>query len=57
MMLGITLGDVLDKRAVIREEVGSNVNGFSMPNLAVFETILLGIQWRQESKLRANAEV
>ena len=57
MMLGITLGDMLDKRAVIREEVGSNVNGLSMPNLAVFETILLGIQCRKESKLRANAEV
>ena len=53
----VTLRDMLDQRAVIREEIGSDMNRLGVPNFAILQTILLGIKRGQEAELSANAEV
>ena len=40
----VTLRNVLDQRAVIREEIGSDVDRFGVPNFTVLQTVLLGIE-------------
>ena len=53
----VTLRDVLDQRAVIREEIGSDVDRLGVPNLTILQTVLLGIERSQEAELSPDAEV
>jgi len=44
MMLGVALHDVLDQWAVVGQKVRGNVDCLRVPDFAVFETILIGVQ-------------
>ena len=57
VVLGVALRDVLDKWTVVWHEVAGDVDGFRVPDLAVFEVVALWVEGGQESELGADAEV
>ena len=57
MVLGIALRDVLYQWAVVRQKVARYVDRLRVPNLAVFQTVLLRAQSRQEPQLRPDTKV
>ena len=57
VVLRVALSDVLYEWAVIREEVGCDMDGLGVPNLAVLQAELLGVERREESKFSTDAEV
>ena len=48
---------MLNEGTVIRKEIGSDMDRLSVPDLAILQTVLLGIERGQEAKLSADAEV
>lgn len=57
MVLCVTLRDVLDERAIIRQKVTGNVDSLGVPDFAIFQAVLRRVQYRQEPQLCSDAEV
>ena len=57
VVLRVTLSNVLYKRAVVRHEVGGDVNSLCVPDLAILQVVLLWVERRQEAQLCTDAEV
>ena len=57
MVLGIALRNMDNQGTVVGQELGGDVNGLGMPDLTVFEAVLLLVESGQEAQLRSNAEV
>jgi len=56
-MLRVALGYMLYQRAVIRQEVTRYMNGFRMPDFAIFYTVFLRTKNSQEPQLSPDAEI
>ena len=48
---------MLDKWAVVRQEVRRDMNRLGVPDLAVLQAVLLRAECCQEAELRSNAKV
>lgn len=57
VVLSVALRDVLDQGAVVRQKVRRDVDSLRVPNLAVLQAVLLGVESGQEAQLRPDAEV
>ena len=44
MVFCVTLRNMLNEWAVIREEIGSDMDRLGVPNLTILQTVLLGIE-------------
>ena len=57
MMFCVALSDVLNQRTIVWEEIRGDVDCLCMPDLAVFETVFLWAEGREESELRSDTKV
>ena len=53
----VTLSNMLDKWAVVRQEVRRDMNRLGVPDLAVLQAVLLRAERRQEPQFSPDAEV
>lgn len=57
VVLGVALGDVLRQGTVVGQEVGRDMDGLSVPHLAILQAVLARIEHSQKPQFSPNTEV